>query len=82
MRSNNNPNRHSQTYTEGGEHFSFTDSDGTYIAVQPSPLQRVRESSNELLIRIMESGTFGPLWIKLAEEELIRRGKRRPPSAG
>ena len=56
--------------------------DGTYIAVQPSPLQRVRESSNELLIRIMESGTFGPLWMKLAEEELIRRGKRRPPSAG
>jgi len=78
----NTPNRYSQTFSEGGDLFAFDDSEGQYIAVQPSVADRIRESSNELLLRILEAGTFSPLWMRLAEEELVRRGKRRPPSAG
>jgi hypothetical protein len=81
MNPNNEPHRYSQTFNEGGEVFSFDDSDGGYVAVQPPPETRVRASSTELLMRIVESGSFGALWVQLAEAELIRRGRRRPPSA-
>jgi hypothetical protein len=39
-----------------------------------SPEEIVRSAPTSLLRRVIEAGTFRPIWVQLAREELARRG--------
>lgn len=80
MNDSSQPPRWHSTLAEGAEVFSFEDEARDYIKVQPPPSERVRHSSTALLRRIIELGSFKPEWVRLAEEELRRRGIGKTPN--
>jgi hypothetical protein len=46
-----------------------------------SPEERIRRAPTALLEKILTAGTFKPIWVQLAREELARRGISPPPEA-
>jgi hypothetical protein len=46
-----------------------------------SPEERIRRAPTVLLEKILTAGTFKPIWVQLAREELVRRGISPPPEA-
>ena len=80
--SNSNPVPGHGIEVRGGvEVFEFDDSQGRYITEPVAPEVVIRTVSAALLNKILTAGTFKPIWVQLAREELARRGISPPPEA-
>lgn len=61
--------------------YEFDDSQGRYITEPVAPEIVIRTAPAALLNKILTAGTFKPIWVQLAREELARRGISPPPEA-